>query len=84
MVDNNRLGRGLGAIFGDEVSDVLEDIQQGKNDRFGGSKSSIPIHEIRTNPYQPRRHFDEEKLQELADSIATHGLFTPILVREAK
>lgn len=84
MADNNRLGRGLGAIFGDEVSDVLEDIQQGKNDSFGGVKSSIPVSKIRTNPYQPRRHFDEEKLQELANSIKTHGLFTPILVREAK
>ncbi|QIK87071.1 ParB/RepB/Spo0J family partition protein [Erysipelothrix sp. HDW6B] len=84
MVDSNRLGRGLGAIFGDDVSNVLEDIQQGKNDAFGGVKNVINIKDIRTNPYQPRRHFDEQKIAELAESIKTHGLFTPILVRETK
>lgn len=80
--DSSRLGRGLGAIFGDDVSSVLEDIQQGTNDSFGGVKTSIRIKDIRTNPYQPRRHFDEDKLNELSESIKTHGLFTPILVRE--
>lgn len=80
--DSNRLGRGLGAIFGDDVTSVLEDIQQGNNDEFTGVKTSLKVKDIRTNPYQPRRHFDEDKLQELSQSISTHGLFTPILVRE--
>lgn len=80
--DSNRLGRGLGAIFGDDVSSVLEDIQQGNNDEFTGVKTSLKVKDIRTNPYQPRRHFDEDKLEELSQSISTHGLFTPILVRE--
>lgn len=84
MAENNRLGKGLGAIFGDGISTVLDDIQQGKSSDFGGTKSIINIDEIRTNPYQPRHHFDDEKLQELALSIETHGLFTPILVRQAK
>ncbi|QIK69051.1 ParB/RepB/Spo0J family partition protein [Erysipelothrix sp. HDW6C] len=84
MSDNNRLGRGLGAIFGDDVTNVLEDIQQGKNDNFGGTKTTLKVKDVRTNPYQPRRHFDEEKIRELAESIRTHGLFTPILVRETK
>lgn len=82
MADNNRLGRGLGAIFGEDVSNVLEDIQQGENQQYGGVKTTLKIKDIRTNPYQPRRHFDDDKLDELAQSIATHGLFTPILVRE--
>lgn len=82
MADNNRLGRGLGAIFGEDVSNVLEDIQQGENQQYGGMKTTLKIKDIRTNPYQPRRHFDDDKLDELAQSIATHGLFTPILVRE--
>ena len=38
---------------------------------------------IHSNPYQPRKIFDEEKLDELATSIRQHGVFTPILVREA-
>ena len=42
----------------------------------------MKLTEIRPNPYQPREIFDEEKLQELADSIKEHGLFTPVLVRK--
>lgn len=82
MADDKRLGRGLGAIFGDDVTNVLEDIQQGSDDRFGGVKTNLKIKDIRVNPYQPRRHFDDEKIEELANSIKIHGLFTPILVRE--
>ncbi|CAM3700732.1 ParB/RepB/Spo0J family partition protein [Erysipelothrix urinaevulpis] len=82
MADDKRLGRGLGAIFGDDVSNVLEDIQQGSDDRFGGVKTNLKIKDIRVNPYQPRRHFDDDKIAELANSIRIHGLFTPILVRE--
>lgn len=84
VAENNRLGKGLGAIFGDDISNILEDIQQGTSSDFGGHKTVLDINKVRTNPYQPRRHFDEEKLEELSLSIQTHGLFTPILVREAK
>ena len=83
MADQNRLGKGLGAIFGEDVSDVLEEIQQGSHDQFGGIKTRLKVDDIRANPYQPRRIFDEEKLSELASSIEQHGLFTPILVRES-
>lgn len=82
MADDKRLGRGLGAIFGDDVSNVLDEIQQGGNDQFGGVRTSLSIESIRVNPYQPRRHFDDDKITELASSIEQHGLFTPILVRE--
>lgn len=84
MSDKNRLGKGLGAIFGDDVSSILDEIQQGERQDLAGVKTLIPVDEIRANPYQPRRHFDEAKLRELADSILQHGLFTPILIREAK
>lgn len=84
VAKNNRLGKGLGAIFGDDISSVLEDIQQGTSSDFGGQKMILDINQVRTNPYQPRRHFDEDKLNELSLSIQTHGLFTPILVREVK
>ena len=82
MADNKRLGRGLGAIFGDDVTNVLEDIQQGNNDEFQGVQTKLQVSSIRVNPYQPRRFFDEGKLKELSQSIIQHGLFTPILVRE--
>lgn len=44
---------------------------------------NIPIAEIRSNPFQPRRIFDEEKLQELSESIKEHGLFQPIIVKKS-
>ncbi|NLW15340.1 MAG: ParB/RepB/Spo0J family partition protein [Erysipelothrix sp.] len=83
MANNNRLGKGLGAIFGDDVSNILEEIQQGNREDLG-HKTQLPINDVRPNPYQPRRYFDEVKLGELAESIRQHGLFTPVLVREAK
>lgn len=83
VAENNRLGKGLGAIFGEEISSVLEDIQQGASSDFGGTKTSVSIKDIRTNPYQPRVRFNEDKLDELTDSIRKHGLFTPILVRKS-
>ena len=81
-MSNKRLGKGLEAIFGENVNSVLEDIQKGTTD-VGGKKSELPVHEIRPNPYQPRKVFDEEKIQELAQSIREHGVFTPILVRKS-
>lgn len=79
----NALGKGLSAIFGDSIDDVLEDIQQGGNEEYGAQKYEIPVKEIKPNPYQPRKVFDDDKIQELADSIEQHGVFTPILVKKA-
>ena len=42
----------------------------------------LPIHRVEPNPNQPRRDFDEEELQALADSIATHGVVQPLTVRQ--
>lgn len=77
-----RLGGGIEAIFGGDISSLLDDIQHGNVDT-GTSATEIPVKEIKPNPYQPRKQFDESKLQELADSIATHGVFTPILVKKS-
>lgn len=75
---------GLAAIFGENVSDVLEDIQKGTTKMEGISDTmSLPIRDIKPNPYQPRTEFDETKLKELSESIKTHGVFTPILVKKS-
>lgn len=81
MAKTKGLGKGLGSIFGDDLETVLEDIQSGPQRQEG--KVEIPISEIRANPYQPRKKFDDAKLNELAESIREHGVFTPILVRKS-
>jgi ParB family chromosome partitioning protein len=77
--DKSRLGKGLEAIFGENVSDLLDEIQR------NGTNSSVDIDvtAILPNPYQPRVHFDETKISELAESIKQHGIFTPLLIRKA-
>ena len=77
--DESRLGKGLGAIFGEDLSNVIEEIQQGDDSR----QSEIKLSEISSNPYQPRKIFDDGKIEELAQSIREHGVFTPILVRRS-
>ena len=55
------LGRGLSALFGDEKpKDKRQDIYQ---------SNTVSISDLSRNPYQPRQHFSEEKLEELANSI---------------
>ena len=77
--DEARLGKGLGAIFGEDLSNVIEEIQQGDETR----QSEIKLSEIRPNPYQPRKIFDDAKIGELAQSIKEHGVFTPVLLRKS-
>ena len=79
--DNRRLGKGLGAIFGDDLSSLIDEIQQ-QGDESYGRKQTIELSKIVLNPYQPRKEFDQDKLIELAKSIEQYGVFTPILVRE--
>lgn len=70
------LGRGLGALFpGGAASNVLA------QEAPGAKLIEIEIERIKPNPHQPRRHFDEESLTALAQSISAHGLLAPIIVR---
>ena len=70
------LGRGLSALFGDEKS-------HGKPQETKQS-NTVSIGDLSRNPYQPREHFSEEKLEELANSIKKNGIIQPIAVRPNK
>ena len=70
------LGRGLSALLGN--SDVEAMIEPKSDDEL----KNIDIDLIERGPWQPREHFDEEALQELADSIAQQGVVQPIVVRQ--
>ena len=77
------LGRGLEQLFSNEVinfENFEKDIVQNssKNDIL-----EINLKDIRSNPYQPRKTFNETTLQELADSIKEHGIIEPIIVKKA-
>ena len=65
------LGRGLGALLGDDVM---------KTESSGSL--SLPISQVETCSSQPRKRFDDESLQELADSISQHGILQPLTVRK--
>lgn len=76
-------GKGLTSIFGQDVSRILDEIQNTPSADGVSAQTSLPVSEIRPNPYQPRKIFEQSALEELADSIRQHGVFTPILVRKS-
>lgn len=71
-MSKNPLGRGLSALLQEEMV-PMEAI---------GASSEVDIDLIEVNKDQPRKHFDEAKIKELADSIASHGLIQPIVVNK--
>ncbi len=76
-------GKGLEQLFNNEninFDSVEQEIISSASDK---DIKNIPITEIRSNPFQPRRVFDQEKLEELAESIKEHGLFQPIIVKKS-
>ncbi len=82
--DSGKLGSGLENIFGGNIGNIIDDIQNNQNLEELGRRLMLDVSKIQTNPYQPRHSFDEAKLQELADSIKEHGVFTPVLVRKGE
>lgn len=78
MVRKKGLGKGLSALIPDIEREEVNEEESIKNI---GSSSHIPIKKIRINPWQPRKEFDQTALEELAESIKTHGLIQPISVR---
>lgn len=77
MSKKGGLGKGLGAIFGENTSLAVEKAQEPAS-----AAQELLIKNIAANPYQPRCNFDEEKLQELAASIKEFGVVQPVVVRK--
>lgn len=80
-----KLGKGLDAIFNEasQGADIQSMINAIEKKAPQLSQVMVALKDIRPNPYQPRKHFDEGKLNELAQSIQEHGIFQPILLKES-
>ena len=77
------LGRGLEDLFNSENLD-FESVEQKIYESASNEEIvELNLSELRPNPYQPRKIFDEEALRELADSIREHGVFQPIIVKKS-
>ena len=77
------LGRGLEQLFSSEVLDFDQfenNIMENVNE---SDVKQLLVDEIRPNPYQPRKSFNQEALQELAESIKNYGVFQPIIVKKS-
>ncbi len=72
-----RLGRGLGSLIGN-----VEQVTAASAEEIATSLTELPVDQIQRGQYQPRKNFDEESLQELANSISAQGVVQPIVVRK--
>mgnify|MGYP006286426465 CR=1 FL=1 len=81
--NREELGAGVKALFNKATSDQSGEEQPEKElvQELANTIVQVPVAQIETNPHQPRSEFDEDALQELADSIQVHGLIQPITVR---
>jgi ParB family transcriptional regulator, chromosome partitioning protein len=71
MEKKTRLGRGLDALFSENEEAAAP-----------GKLAQVPVAEIQENPYQPRKTFDDDELAALRESIRTHGVLQPLVVRQ--
>ena len=77
------LGMGLEQLFNSEMLDFDQVEEKIVEETPKDEIVEIPINELMSNPYQPRKIFDEESLRELAESIKEHGVFQPIIVKKS-
>ncbi|MCK4708714.1 MAG: ParB/RepB/Spo0J family partition protein [Gammaproteobacteria bacterium] len=77
VAKKKRLGRGLGSLIGN-----VQEVTRASDEEIASGLTELPIDKIQRGEYQPRKHFDEEALQELANSITAQGVIQPIVVRK--
>lgn len=77
------LGKGLEELFSTEVLDLNNFEEKIVNDTPKEEIVDLNINDLRNNPYQPRKSFDEKPLNELAESIKEHGVIQPIIVKKS-
>jgi len=78
----NALGRGLSALLENADTDITTSSEISSGQALVGSISHISIDKIEANPFQPRNEFEEQRLNELADSIKEQGIIQPVTVRK--
>jgi ParB family transcriptional regulator, chromosome partitioning protein len=76
------LGRGLDALI-ESTDGAADDSSPARQGLDGGWVASVELDQIMPSPLQPRRHFDPERLQELAQAIRSQGVIEPLVVRPA-
>src|SRR5689334_22147124 len=74
----SRLGRGLASLIGDMGAESATTPERARGQR------RVPIEHIRANPKNPRKHFSDAELDDLANSIRERGIIQPIVVRQAR
>ena len=74
------LGKGLSALLESSSTDITS--RELSDSSVLGSVAMLPIDHIEANPFNPRTHFEAEALEELSESIATHGIIQPLTVRK--
>lgn len=82
-IKRRALGRGLEELFNNEPLDYSKIEEKIVTETPKEEIIKVPISELRANPYQPRKVFDDEALKELASSIKEHGVFQPIIIKKS-
>jgi len=82
MSKKRALGKGLSALLESASTDITTSNNTLQGSQTVGSISSIPIEKIEANPFNPRTHFEDQALNELASSIKEHGIIQPLTVRK--
>ena len=77
-MNRKALGKGIEAL----IPNFESGLEEGSSSKANESVTYLPVDQIEPNKDQPRTHFDEDKLQELADSIQEHGIIQPVVVQK--
>lgn len=83
MSNSNPLGQGLSTFFSN-ADEIFREVSPSEINQEKKAHVEVDVDKLSPSRFQPRRHFDENKLRELADSIRRHGIIQPIVVRKGQ